>query len=226
MNGLYVDPSALLIIFSSFDRRTGGLGLWAGEREVQRQLAAQQRAAHLQSAVVVEITSDENGSFGWHVESWNNQLFVSELDAESPAKASGLLLFDEVLAIGDFPLIGTSPDAILLNQKQVAHTAFRLTIFRQTPVLKIALGKPTLAGALAVVEMMKTGRCIEFAGHWGRTVVSLAADGRSIKTENEHAEGGPRIGERGCESTEQPLDEWLPCLLDDGYVAKVSDWLQ
>ena len=88
MNGLYVDPPVLLAIFSSFEKRPGGIGLWAGEGVVKRQLAAERRAAQLQSAVAVEILSNESGFFGWRVECWNNQLFVSELADDGPAKAS------------------------------------------------------------------------------------------------------------------------------------------
>ncbi len=226
MNGLYVDPPILLAVFSSFEKRSGGIGLWACEEEIRLQLAAERRAVQMQSAVIVEIMSSENGFFGWRVESWNNQLFVSELADDGPAKASGLLLFDEVLSMGDAPLSGSSCDAVLLNQKQVSNTLFRFAISRQTPVLKMAHGKPTLAGALAVVEFMKTGRSIQFSGHWGRTVVSLVDNGSSIKKETEHAEGGPRIGECGCYSTVQPLADWIPCLLEAGYAAKVAEWFK
>jgi hypothetical protein len=164
MNGLYVDKPILLDILSSFDKRPGGIGLWADDEEVKRQLASEKRAIRLNSAVVVEVLSNEHGLFGWRVDCWNNQLYVSELADDGPAKASGLLLFDEVLAVGDAPLSGCSSDAMLLNQKRDAHTAFRFAICRQTPVLKMSLGKPTLAGALEVVELMKTGNVLNLRG--------------------------------------------------------------
>jgi hypothetical protein len=225
MNGLYIDRPVLAAIFSSFEKRHGGLGLWADEKDVQRETASQQLAAQLQSAVIVEIPSNENGLFGWRVQCWNNQLFVSELSDNGPAKASGVLLFDQVLSF-DGALLNASDEAMLF-QPRAAHTAFRFAISRQNPVPKMALNKPTLAGAFAVVELMKNGRCIEFAGgHWGRTVVTLVDNGKSIRTDTEHAAGGPRIGEPDCDSRVEPLETWLPHLLEEGYVAKISGWLK
>jgi hypothetical protein len=159
------------------------------------------------------------------VQRWNNQLFVSELSEDGPAKTSGILLFDQVLSVDGAPL--SASDEALLLQQRAPHTAFQFAISRQNPVPKMALSKPTLAGAFAVVELMKTGRCIEFAGgQWGRTIVSLVDNGKSVKTESESVHGGPRIGDIGSDSSVEPLETWLPHLLEAGYVAKISDWLK
>jgi hypothetical protein len=224
--GLYVDSSILLGIFSAFEKRSGGLGTWCDHEVVRHHLAAEQLAAKLQEIIVVEVCSNESGNFGWRIQSWNSQLIVAELADDGPAHACGIKLFDELLSMDEKPLGSSPSDAALLNQSCSAHTAVQFKIFRPPPGLKMALGKPTWAGAMAVVELMKNGKNISFSGHWGQQVVSLVDDGRSILTESEDSAGGPGIGEAGCRQCRQPLQDWLPCLLQEGYVSKISGWLK
>jgi hypothetical protein len=221
--GLYVDSSILLGIFSAFEKRSGGLGTWCDHEDIRRHLAAEPK---LQEIIVIELCSNESGNFGWRIQSWNSQLIVAELADDGPAHACGIKLFDELLSMDEKPLGSSPSDATLLNQSCSAQTAVQFKISRPPPGLKMALGKPTWAGAMAVVELMKNGKTICFSGHWGATVVSLVDDGRSILTETEDSAGGPRIGEAGCRQCREPLQDWLPCLLQVGYVSKVSGWLK
>jgi hypothetical protein len=224
--GLDVDSSILLGVFSAFEKRPGGLGLWGDDEDIQRHLAAEQLAAKLQETIVIEVCSNESGNFGWRIQSWNSQFIVAELADDGPAHACGIKLFDELLSMDDKPLGSSPSDAGPLYQSCSAHTAAQFKIFRPPPGLKMALGKPTWAGAMAVVELMKQGKTISFGGHWGQQLVSLVDHGRTILMQTESSYGGARIGEADCEQTRQRLQDWLPSLLQAGMVSKISDWLK
>ena len=142
--------------------------------------------------------------------------------AEGAAAAAGLRRFDKLLE-ADGAAVGPDPEHP--ERASAGGGERRLAVSRPPPGELLRFGKPSLAGAYEVLELMRGGRTICFAGSmWGRSVTSLAGD--VVVTECESCHGGPRLGEEGCEVRRQGVDEWLPTLMSDGHLEKIKGWLE